>query len=139
MARQLTHKQEMFCQGIASGLTQYDAYIQAYNADNMSDQGIYNESSKLMKRDDITERIQAIRKPVENYCQNAIISEIEESKRFLWDVVRDDTEKTENRIRAVDILNKMNQAYQSADTGDDTTDSIDSLDTDKLIQLVNTA
>lgn len=135
----LTPKQEKFCQCVASGMSLKDSYRDAYDADNMSDSAVFVASSRLAKRDDITNRVRTLRKRYENRLENGVISEIEESKRFLWDVVRDDTEKTENRLRAVDILNKMNQAYQSADTGDDTENSIDNLDTDKLIQLVNTA
>ena len=135
----LTPKQEKFCLGVVSGLTFKDAYIQAYNADNMADHAIRKEASRLAKRDDITKRIHELSIPVQNTYQNAAISDTERIKGILWDMIQCDETKDENKIRCMDMLNRMNQAYQSADTGDDTTDSIDNLDTDKLIQLVSSA
>lgn len=53
----LTAKQEAFCQGIADGLGQADAYRAAYDADGMKDTTIYPLASKLMKNDKVTARI----------------------------------------------------------------------------------
>ena len=53
----LTAKQEAFCQGIADGLGQADAYRAAYDAEGMKDNTIYPLASKLMKNSKITARI----------------------------------------------------------------------------------
>ena len=135
----LTPKQEKFCQCVASGMSLSDAYIESYDTKTQSKQVIYNHASELAKRDDITNRVRQIRKRLENHAENTVISEIEQSKRYLWAVVHDEKEKTENRLRAVDILNRMNQAYTDTSQQDDTETTIDSLDTDKLIKLVSSA
>lgn len=135
----LTPKQEKFCQGVVSGMTFKDAYINAYDAENMSDHGIRKESSKLAKRDDITARIKELSIPVQNLYQNAAISDSERIRGILWGMIQDEDVKDENKLRAMDMLNKMNGAYKEDTSTEDKTDSIDSLDTDKLIQLVNTA
>lgn len=139
MSRQLTAKQEEFCRCIASGMTAKDSYIQAYNADKMSDNTIRREAFELTRRDDITKRVEELRKPLRNHYQNAVISESEKVKAILWGIIQDSEEKTENQLRAVDILNRMNQAYTDTSQQDDTETTIDNLDTDKLIKLVSSA
>lgn len=44
---QLTDKQMKFCEGILSGLSQSAAYRQAYDCQNMSDNAIWCEASRL--------------------------------------------------------------------------------------------
>lgn len=61
----LTAKQEAFCQGIADGLGQADAYRGAYNAGGMKDNVIYARASELMKNGKVTDRIKELRSSVE--------------------------------------------------------------------------
>jgi transposase len=61
----LTAKQEAFCQGIADGLGQADAYRAAYDAEGMKDTTIYPLASKLMKNDKVTARIAELRQSVQ--------------------------------------------------------------------------
>ena len=61
-----------------------DSYISAYNT-KASDQVIFNESCKLLKRDDITDRITELRKPLENHYQNIAISERQQQIDFIKD------------------------------------------------------
>lgn len=61
----LTAKQEAFCQGIADGLGQADAYRAAYGAENMKDSTIYPHASKLMKNDKVMARIAELRQSVQ--------------------------------------------------------------------------
>jgi len=61
----LTAKQEAFCQGIADGLGQADAYRAAYDAEGMKDNTIYPLASKLMKNSKITARIAELKSQVQ--------------------------------------------------------------------------
>jgi hypothetical protein len=61
----LTAKQEAFCQGIADGLGQADAYRAAYDAEGMKDNTIYPLASKLMKNSKVTARIAELREAVQ--------------------------------------------------------------------------
>ena len=56
----LTSKQERFCQEIAKGLNQSDAYREAYDTENMKDEVIHNEACVLMKNHYITIRIKEL-------------------------------------------------------------------------------
>lgn len=60
----LTPKQEKFCQGIVKGLSQADAYRDAYNCENMSDDAIYREASLLMNSPKISQRVNELRAEV---------------------------------------------------------------------------
>ena len=52
----LTAKQEKFVQGLVSGLSQRQAYIQAYSTKNMKDATIDNNAYKLMQNNEISTR-----------------------------------------------------------------------------------
>ena len=60
----LTAKQEAFCQGIADGLGQADAYRMAYDADGMKDESVYPQASKLMKNPKIATRVAELKAQV---------------------------------------------------------------------------
>ena len=53
----LTAKEEKFCQGIVKGLSQADAYRQAYDCEASSNETIHTEASLLRKDPQITQRI----------------------------------------------------------------------------------
>ena len=61
----LTAKQEAFCQGIADGLGQADAYRAAYDAEDMKENSVYVNASKLMKNAKIMQRIAELKSQVQ--------------------------------------------------------------------------
>lgn len=61
----LTAKQEAFCQGIADGLGQADAYRAAYGCEDWKDNVIYSKASVLMKNGKVLERIRELRSEVQ--------------------------------------------------------------------------
>jgi len=61
----LTAKQEAFCQGIADGLGQADAYRRAYDAEDMKDNTIYPRASELMKNSKVAARVAELRSAVQ--------------------------------------------------------------------------
>ena len=61
----LTAKQEAFCQAIADGLGQADAYRMAYDTDGMKDDSVYQNASKLMKNAKVAPRIAELRAQVQ--------------------------------------------------------------------------
>ena len=56
----LTVKQEAFAQGLASGLSNADAYRAAYDASNMKDNTIHAEASRLSASPTISARVREI-------------------------------------------------------------------------------
>jgi len=62
--KELTPKQEAFCQAIVLGMTQADAYRRAYSAANMKPQVVQNKASMLMAKGEIRVRVEQLRKPI---------------------------------------------------------------------------
>ena len=52
----LTAKQEKFIQGIVSGLSQREAYKQAYNTNKMKNETVDNKAYILFKNDEVRAR-----------------------------------------------------------------------------------
>lgn len=104
--KMLTAKQEGFSNDVASGMTLSDAYRHNYDAKNMTDKQIWEEASKLASNPKVNQRLKELREKASN---NAIMTAIER-KKWLTDILKSD-EKLENRLKALDILNKMDGEY----------------------------
>lgn len=61
----LTAKQESFAQAIAAGKTQADAYRDAYDAENMKENSVWTNASKLMADAKVAQRVEELRKGLE--------------------------------------------------------------------------
>lgn len=104
MAMALTAKQEAFCQGIADGLTQAEAYRRAYNAKNMKDSTIHVKASELMADGKIAGRVQQMR----DALAQAMIWRREDSVVVLAEIARAKEEAPQSaRVSAVKELNAM--------------------------------
>ena len=103
----LTPKQEVFVQGIIKGLSQADAYREAYNCSKMSDNSIYVNASKLVSDAKIAQRLKELRE------QLATPNIMSAQKRLEWltGVIQSEEETTGDKLRAVDIMNKMQGEY----------------------------
>ena len=61
----LTAKQEAFCQAIADGMNQADAYRHAYDASNMKDSSIHVNASKLLADAKVAQRVTSLKQNLE--------------------------------------------------------------------------
>lgn len=80
----LTSKQEKFAELVASGEGQSEAYRKAYDTQNMNDNVISVEASRLMENPKITLRINELREPVITKTHKAlenILAELDELKQ----------------------------------------------------------
>lgn len=66
----LTRKQELFIEGIASGLSQSDAYRAAYNHENMTPKQIWEQASSISHNPKVAQRLAEI-----NEAANKVIIE----------------------------------------------------------------
>ena len=134
----LTAKQEQFARNIVAGMTAKDAYKAAYNT-NASEQVIYNESAKLLKRADIEAYIKELQKPLVNHAQSKALSEYDRIKSLLWDRIDHCVASGDDAAiaRYSEILNKMNHTYINInkEITDDKT-NIENLDNVTLLKLV---
>lgn len=133
--RKLTEKQKAFCREyVRNSGNGTQAYLKAY--DGKSETAASIESSKLLRRDNITEYIATLNKPLENRIQ----SEREKKRQFLWDMIENTSTSDTDRLRAMDILNKMDAEYININRNiEEKQTSITRLDTAMLEKLVKQA
>ena len=103
----LTPKQELFVQGIIKGMTQADAYRNAYNCKRMTDKSIHETASKLMADPKIYSRVQELRDQIDK--SNIMTAQ----KRLEWltELINNNEETTTDKLKAIDIMNKMQGEY----------------------------
>ena len=97
----LTDKQEKFAQGIAKGLTQADAYRDAYDCENMKPESIWCNASQLASDTKVMQRIDELK-------ERAL-------KRF--DITVDDLIFELEEAREMGKLNSQPSAMVSASMG----------------------
>lgn len=103
----LTPKQELFAQKIVEGCTQADAYRFAYSVENMSDNAIYVNASKVANNEKVKLRIQEMR---DNLTKDSIMS-IQERMEWLTGIINDNKTNINAKLQASDQMNKMQGAY----------------------------
>lgn len=122
----LTEKQEAFAQNIIMGMSQADAYRNAYNTKKMSDKTVWENASRLINNSKVKARVNELRAQVAN---KAILT-AEERLKFLSKVINgeecevayaQDAEgnrieikqppSLKTRLNAIDIMNKMQGEY----------------------------
>lgn len=132
----LTEKQEKFCRNIVSGMTNKDAYISAYNSKG-TDQNAWNESGKLLTRDDIQERIKVLRIPVEKAAQVQAINARQKQIEFIQSRIEHclTTEDEQSIIRYTDMLNKINALYKDTEQEQKQESTVNNLDISTLRKL----
>lgn len=129
----LTEKQKEFCREyVRNSGNGTQAYLHAYDSNSETAASI--ESSKLLRRDDITEYIATLNKPMENRIQN----EREKKRSFLWNMINNPATSDSDKLRAMDILNKMDSEYININKTIEDKPDISNLDTSTLIKLVKT-
>ena len=122
MNKDLTFKQEKFVQGLIKGLSQRQAYREAYNADNMKEETIDKEACLLFSNPKIFERYNELVKELEDKS----IMTAKERMKWLSDVVKGNIKQTSyngngesyeneayisDKLKAIDTLNKMSGEY----------------------------
>ena len=121
----LTAKQEQFAKNIVEGMSQADAYRNAYPNQNMSDKTIWECASKLLKNPKVSTRVAELR---DKMAKPTIMS-AQERLEFLTEIIKGlkgevsvqviDGETVEvelptslkNKLSAIDIMNKMQGEY----------------------------
>ena len=80
----LTVKQEAFANGLANGLSNSDAYRQAYDTSGMKPNVVHTEACKLANRPDITNRMNELLQ--EKKARNSMLSERQTDRvwRNVW-------------------------------------------------------
>lgn len=113
MARKMTEKERKYAQARASGLGYTDAYIEAgYSCKGGCRQTACDNARQWENADN--ERGRRIRAEIERLqklADNKTILERRQRQALLTEIALDNEEKTDNRLRATDMLNRMSGDY----------------------------
>jgi phage terminase small subunit len=107
VGQMLTAKQEKFVQNIIQGMSQADAYRSAYPNQRMSDKSVWETASKLMTNPKVISRLNELR---DKLASESIMS-AQERMEWLTQIIKDKDEGTNDKLKAVDILNRMSGEY----------------------------
>ena len=99
----LTAKQEAFCQAIADGKNQSDAYRHAYNAGKMKPETVQNSAYKLLLNGELAARVKSLKQELADKS----LWTREQSVAVLSGVVDALDARHGDRISAVTVLNRM--------------------------------
>lgn len=99
----LTAKQESFAQAVASGMTQADAYRHAYDAENMGDNPVIVEASRLMSDPNISLRVKQLK---EEIACAALWTRLD-SVQTLAEIARQGEARANEKVAAIKELNSM--------------------------------
>lgn len=101
-------KNEKFAQGIFEGLSQRKAYRAAFPSSvKWKDSTVDSRASELYNTSEILGRLKELK---EEAADDSILSVIER-KRWLSELIESFDERTENKLKALDLLNKMDGEY----------------------------
>ena len=121
----LTAKQEQFVKNIIDGMSQADAYRNAYSTENMSDKTVHEKASRLMADGKVRARLKELReklvKPTIMSAQERLefLSKVisGEKGELVTEIIDGEPKEIEvpasmkNRLSAIDIMNKMQGEY----------------------------
>ena len=110
MADKLTGKQRRFCELVASGKTQADAYREAYDSNGCS-QTVRNSASKLMKQDYIKSTVDSIIKRKSDLNIARTVSSQELVTRTLRDHITGTIDLEPTQVQSLSILAKTSGMY----------------------------
>jgi len=102
MTNKLTIKQERYAQGLFAGLSQREAYKQAYNTDKMTDKTIDEESCRLASDYKVSARIKELTDVV---VERAIWS-VEEILKDIKAIALDPDAKRFEKLKALELGGK---------------------------------
>lgn len=103
----LTAKQEKFVQGLVKGLSQRQAYKEAYNAENMADSSVDVEAWKTMQLPHISQRYKEL---MQETVDETILT-VQEKRRMYREFAQDKTLSMTDRLKAMDQDSKLGGEY----------------------------
>lgn len=103
MSEKLTAKQEKFAQCVFDGMTQVDAYREAYGGENATAKTLQENASRLAKNSKVLARVAQLRQQVE---EKALWTRLD-SVQALADIARGGEARANEKVAAIKELNAM--------------------------------
>ena len=107
----LTPKQAKFAANLAEGMSQAEAYRNAYDAENMANETIHAHASRLAKRDKVAARVDALIAERMRLIETKGVSDREKVVTLLRKFAEDEARPDHVRLRAVELWGKTCGAF----------------------------
>jgi hypothetical protein len=107
----LTPKQAKFAANLAEGMSQAEAYRNAYDAENMAPETIHAHASRLAKRDKVAARVDALMEARMRLIETRGVSDREKVVTLLRKFAEDEARPDHVRLRAVELWGKTCGAF----------------------------
>ena len=107
----LTSKQAKFAENLANGMSQADAYRNAYDSENMQPETIHAHASRLAKRDKIAARVDAIVAERMREIEVKGVTDRAKVVSLLRKFAEDEARPDAIRLRAVELWGKTCGAF----------------------------
>lgn len=135
MAELKNVRHEKFAQGLSSGMSQRNAYRAAFpSSEKWKDETVDSKASVLAKNEKVLERLREL---AEKSTTEAVMNATQR-KEWLTQIIRSQDEKTQDKLKAVDILNRMDGEYiEKVQVNGQVSNPFAGLTTDELKKLVN--
>ncbi len=135
MAELKNVRHEKFAQGLASGMSQRNAYRAAFpNSKRWKDETVDSKASVLAKNEKVLERLREL---AEQSTSKAVMNATQR-KEWLTSIIRSEAEETKDKLKAVDILNRMEGEYvDKVQLGGQVNNPMAGLTTEELKKLIN--
>ncbi len=111
--RPLTQRQETFCQSIVGGMTQSDAYREAYSTENKAVKAVHEAASRLMTNPKVVARVAALRAPAVERVQKSYekwLAEVE-GVAFTPNSAIEEI-KASDKLKGLELFGKATGYYQ---------------------------
>lgn len=107
----LTPKQAKFAANLAEGMSQAEAYRNAYDAENMANETIHAHASRLAKRDKVAARVNALVEERMRLLETRGVSDRAKVVTLLRKFAEDEARPDHVRLRAVELWGKACGAF----------------------------
>lgn len=137
----MTAKQEKYVQNLIQGMSQRQAYKDAYpNAAKWKDETVDSKASVLLNKGAKGKVLARYKELLKKTEDNAIMNAKERRKWLTMQILNNDNSLSD-RLKAMDILNKMDGEYNEKIkiTGEINTNPFDSLSVEELKELLKSA
>jgi len=108
----LTYKQEKFCQSIVGGMTQSDAYRQAYSTENKAVKTVHETASRLMTDSKVVARLEELRAPAVKKAQRSYEQWLRQVEEGAFVPPEQLEVKTPDMLKALEVYGKATGFYQ---------------------------
>lgn len=125
--KKLTEKQEKFCQRIADGMNQTEAYRSAYSAKNQTEKTLWANASRIANNSKVLARVSALKAQL---AKKQLWTR-ERSVLLLGNIAVGINEKSSDRISAIKELNAMHGYNEPAKMEISTNPLVLKLETDE--------